>query len=75
MEEKEMKEVNKILLEQLERLNKTEVDDSEIKRSNAICGVSKQLISIAKTNIDIMKLAEKYGYSPEEMKALAISDE
>lgn len=70
-----MKEVNKILLEQLNRLNSAGVTEEEIKRSNAICGVSKQLISIAKTNIDIMKLAEKYGYSPEEMKALANSDE
>lgn len=70
-----MNELKTILLEQLNRLNNENVNAEEIKRSNAICGVSKQLISIAKTNVDIIKMAEKYGYPVEEVKALANSDE
>lgn len=60
------------LFEALERLNDDELQgkelETEIERSKAMVGVSKQIVGVFKTELDALKLASNCGYdNPSEI--------
>lgn len=74
-----MNEVNEILIKALRRLDDEELMESngaeELKRSNAIKGVSMQIIDATRLNLKIFETAMKYGADVEELKeTLKIND-
>jgi hypothetical protein len=64
-------DLNNHLFEQLERLNDTSIKDSEltteIRRAEAMCRVSSQIISNARMVVDAYKMAEECGLDTDDM--------
>lgn len=58
-------DLNNVLFEQLERLQEAESNEeleTELKRANAVTGVSSQIVKNAALMLDAEKIRLEYGY-------------
>ena len=73
-----LKDLNKHLFDQLDRLAKADKDtlDSEVKRAQTIQGISAEIIKAHATQLDAVKLVAQYkGLNPnQEAPQIACGD-
>ena len=73
-----LKDLNKHLFDQLDRLAKADKDtlDSEVKRAQTMSQVGEQIIDAHKTQLDAVKLVAQYkGLNPnQEAPQIACGD-
>ena len=69
-----LKHLNKVLFEQLDRLNASSKEnlESEVQRANAIKTVSEQIIDAHNTQLEAVKLVAGYKGMDENQKTLLI---
>lgn len=69
-----LKDLNKVLFEQLDRLNTSSKEnlESEVQRANAIKTVSEQIIDAHNTQLDAVKLVASYKGMDANQKTLVI---
>lgn len=69
-----LKDLNKVLFEQLDRLNASSKEnlESEVQRANAIKTVSEQIIDAHNTQLEAVKLVAGYKGMDENQKTLLI---
>lgn len=69
-----LKDLNKVLFEQLDRLNTSSKEnlESEVQRANAIKTVSEQIIDAHNTQLEAVKLVASYKGMDANQKTLVI---
>ena len=69
-----LKHLNKVLFEQLDRLNTSSKEnlESEVQRANAIKTVSEQIIDAHNTQLEAVKLVASYKGMDASQKTLVI---
>ena len=69
-----LKDLNKVLFEQLDRLNASSKEnlESEVQRANAIKTVSEQIIDAHNTQLEAVKLVASYKGMDANQKTLVI---
>ncbi len=72
-------DLNNYLFEQIERLNDEDLSEDEfrkeIKKANAMVGISSQIISNAKIELAAAKLALDYGVENKQLPPMINYDE